>query len=176
MTPLEAIFGSWKIPRKGKNNAKENDLLTFRCHKKMGEEGGKSARRLEKLQRDFLWGGGNLERKAHLVNWETVCVDKEKGGLGIRKLTLLNKALLGKWIWRFACAKEDLWKQVLMAKYGQEDFGWRTKKAFGAFGVGVWKEILKEAGWCWEKLAFKVGKGTKIRFWTDLWCGGTVLS
>ena len=25
------------------------------------------ARRLEKLQRDFLWGMGNLERKAHLV-------------------------------------------------------------------------------------------------------------
>ena len=134
------------------------------------------SRRLEKLQRDFLWGGGNLVWKAHLVNWEAVCVDKEKGGFGIRKLTLLNKALLGKWIWRFACAKEDLWKQVLMVKYGQEDFGWRTKKAFGAFGVGVWKEILKEVGWCWEKMAFKVGKGTKIRFWTDLWCGGTVLS
>ena len=28
------------------------------------------ARRLEKLQRDLVWGGGNLERKAHLVNWE----------------------------------------------------------------------------------------------------------
>ena len=42
--------------------------------------------------------------------------------------------------------------------------------------MGVWKEILKEAGWCWEKLAFKVGKGNKIRFWTDLWCGDTVLS
>ena len=25
-------------------------------------------------------------------------------------------------------------------------------------------------------MAFKVGKGTKIRFWTDLWCGCTVLS
>ena len=56
------------------------------------------ARRLEELQRDFLWGGGNLERKAHLVKWEVVCGNKEKGGLGIRKLTLLNKALLGKWI------------------------------------------------------------------------------
>ncbi|RVW77485.1 hypothetical protein CK203_053447 [Vitis vinifera] len=33
------------------------------------------ARRLEKLQRDFLWGGGSTERKAHLVNWERVCVD-----------------------------------------------------------------------------------------------------
>ena len=26
------------------------------------------ARRLKKLQRDFLWGGGSMERKAHLVN------------------------------------------------------------------------------------------------------------
>ena len=25
--------------------------------------------KLEKIQRDFLWGGGNLERKPHLVNW-----------------------------------------------------------------------------------------------------------
>ena len=75
------------------------------------------ARRLEKLQRDFLWGGGNLERKAHLVNWEVVCADKEKGGLGIRKLALLNKALLDKWIWRFAYDKENLWKKVILVKY-----------------------------------------------------------
>nr|CAN77770.1 hypothetical protein VITISV_044337 [Vitis vinifera] len=78
------------------------------------------ARRLEKVQRDFLWGEGNLERKAHLVNWEVVCADKNKGGLGLRKLALLNKALLGKWIWRFAFDKDNLWKQVIMAKYGQE--------------------------------------------------------
>ena len=32
--------------------------------------------RLEKIQRDFLWGGGNLERKPHLVNWKTVCLEK----------------------------------------------------------------------------------------------------
>ena len=76
------------------------------------------ARRLEKLQRDFLWGGGNLEKKAHLVNWEVVCADKENGGLGLRKLALLNKVLLGKWIWRFAYVEKDLWKQVFVAKYG----------------------------------------------------------
>ncbi|RVX07536.1 putative ribonuclease H protein [Vitis vinifera] len=92
------------------------------------------ARRLEKLQRDFLWGGGSMERKAHLVNWERVCAGKKKGGLGLRKLVPLNKALLGKWVWRFARAKDEMWKQVLMAKYGQEEFGWRTKKANGAFG------------------------------------------
>ncbi|WKA02181.1 hypothetical protein VitviT2T_020399 [Vitis vinifera] len=71
------------------------------------------ARKLEKLQRVFLWGRGNLEKKTHLVNWEVVCADKEKGGLGLRKLAFLNKALLGKWIWRFACDKENLWNEVI---------------------------------------------------------------
>ena len=40
-------------------------------------------RRLEKIQRDFLWGGGNLERKPHLVNWKTVCLQKSRGVLGL---------------------------------------------------------------------------------------------
>ena len=121
-------------------------------------------------------GRGQWGEKAHLVKWEVVCADKEKGGLGLRKLACLNKALLGKWIWRFARAKEDLWKKVLEAKYGQEGFGWRTRKANGVFGIGVWKQILKESDWCWENMVFKVGKGNKIRFWTDSWCGNNVLS
>ena len=31
----------------------------------------------------------------------------------------------------------------------------------------MWKEILKEANWCWDNMMFKVGKGTKVKFWTD---------
>ncbi|RVX21022.1 hypothetical protein VitviT2T_011245 [Vitis vinifera] len=134
------------------------------------------ARRLEKVQRDFLWGGGQMEGKTHLVNWEVVCTDKTKGGLGIRKLALLNKALLGKWIWRYASDKDNLWKQVIKVKYGQEDFGWRPKKTKGAVGVGVWKEIWKESEWCWNNMFFKVGKGNTIKFWTDVWCAETALS
>ena len=30
--------------------------------------------------------------------------------------------------------------------------------------MGVWKEILKEANWCWDNMMFKVGKGTKVKF------------
>ena len=134
------------------------------------------ARRLEKLQRDFLWGGGRMKRKIHLINWEVVCTQKENGGLGIWKIDLLNKALLGKWIWRFAFEEDILWKKVIGVKYGQEGFGWRTNEARGAFGVGVWNEILKEANWCWDNIMFKVGKGTKVKFWTDHWCSNEVLS
>ncbi|RVW91083.1 hypothetical protein CK203_039931 [Vitis vinifera] len=121
-------------------------------------------------------GGGNMEGKIHLVKWEVVCTDKEKGGLGLRKLAMLNKALLGKWIWRYACDKENLWKQVIKVKYGQEGLGWRPKKANGDVGVGVWKEIWKESDWCWDNMIFRVGKGNNIRFWTDVWCIDTALS
>ena len=103
---------------------------------------------------------------------------KEQGWarLGLRKIVILNRALLGKWIWRFACEKDNLWKQVITTKHGQEDHGWRSKKASGAVGVGVWKEILKESDWCWENLVFLVGKGSQIKFWKDTWCTDTLLS
>ena len=124
------------------------------------------AKRLEKLQRDFLWRWGRLEREVHLINWEVVCTQKEKGGLGIRKIDPLNKALLDKWIWRIAFEKDNLWKMVIGVKYGKEEFGWRTKEARGTYGVGVWKKIM-EAKWCWDSIKFKVGKGTRVKFWTD---------
>ncbi|RVW72100.1 Rhodanese-like domain-containing protein 8, chloroplastic [Vitis vinifera] len=134
------------------------------------------AKRVEKIQRDFLWGGGNLEGKIHLVKWDVVCTEKRNGGLGLRRIATLNRALLGKWTWRFACERDNLWKQVISTKYGQEEHGWRAKKVSGAAGVGVWKEIMKESEWCWENLAFLVGKGSKIKFWKDSWCTDTPLS
>ena len=79
-------------------------------------------------------GKGKYGKKSPFSQLGVVCTGKEKGGLGLRKLVLLNKALLCKWVWRFARAKDELWKQVLTAKYGQEELGWRTKKANGAFG------------------------------------------
>ena len=59
-----------------------------------------------------------MERKVHLINWEVVCAQKEKGGLGLRKIILLKKVLLGKWVWRLAIEKDNLWKKVLLVKYG----------------------------------------------------------
>ena len=38
--------------------------------------------RLERIHRDFLWGGGALNRKTHLVRWTTICLDNKKEGLG----------------------------------------------------------------------------------------------
>jgi hypothetical protein len=53
---------------------------------------------IEKLQRDFLWGGIKDEFKFHLVKWLTICSPMQYGGFGVRSLFKFNQALLGKWL------------------------------------------------------------------------------
>jgi hypothetical protein len=64
------------------------------------------AKRIESIQCGFLWGGIGEEFKFHLVNWPKVFSPVREGRLGIRNLRCFNRALLGKWLWRFASEPE----------------------------------------------------------------------
>lgn len=100
--------------------------------------------RLEKIQKDFLWGGGKLEKKPHLVKRPIVYSNETKGSLGVRCLSKFNRALLGKWSWCFVEENGALWHQVINRKYGVEEGGWCTREVREGYGVGFWKEIRKE--------------------------------
>ena len=127
--------------------------------------------RLEKIQRDFLWGGVTLDSKPHLVKWDTVCSDRRMGGLGVRRLHLLNKAVLCKWIWRFASKREAFWRQIINGKYWDLEGGWCSKEVRGGYGVGLWKTIRKLWDVVSSNSSFSVGNGKMIKFWKDKWCG-----
>jgi hypothetical protein len=137
------------------------------------------AKRIEKIQRDFLWGGGGGgmkdEVKFHLVEWAKVCSPIDEGGLGIQNVRRFNQALLGKWLWRFAQEKGAWWRLVLVAKYGLVWGVWRSGDIFGSHEMGLWKFICM--GWQIFKSHFRFdpGKGSKIRFWDEVWRGDRAL-
>ncbi|GKV36107.1 hypothetical protein SLEP1_g44275 [Rubroshorea leprosula] len=79
---------------------------------------------LDKIRRNFLWGGEGEGKKINWVSWERVCISKEEGGLGVKDLKKFNVALMGKWLSRLANMEEGLWKSVIVGKYGVEGGHW----------------------------------------------------
>ena len=119
------------------------------------------------MHRDFLWGDSNF----HLVGWDKICAPIANGGLGIRKITTFNEALLGKWLWRFGKEEDRLWRRVVVSKYGEDGGGWTSKLGRGAHGCGLWRGI--RMGWedFSKNCQFVVRLGNRVRYWQDGWYG-----
>ena len=110
-----------------------------------------------------------MEKRPHLVKWVVVCSHKKKGGLGIRNLSTLNRALLCKWSWRFAVERDSYWKLIMSRKFGEEEGGWSSRGVREGYGVGIWKEISKEGSLLLNNVSTSVGDGKRVRFWNDIW-------
>lgn len=73
--------------------------------------------KLDKINRDFLWGSSMEKKKLHLMGWSKIIRSKEEGGLGIQATRAKNIALLAKLNWRLFHEKDSLWAKVLLNKY-----------------------------------------------------------
>lgn len=72
-----------------------------------------------------------------MVNWSLICMDKRSEGLGIRRLSILNKALVGKCPWTFSCESDFLWKRVILGKYEEEEGGWCSRRVRKGYEMRV---------------------------------------
>ena len=50
-----------------------------------------------------------------------------------------------------------------------------TREVREGFGVGFWKEIVKEGSLLQNKVVFSVGNGRNVKFWKDNWYGNFAL-
>ena len=104
------------------------------------------------------------------MDWNTVCRSKEVGGLGVRRISEFNTALLEKWCWRLLTDTSSLWFRVLSARYGME--GGRLK-AGGREASSWWRDISLLSRECWfsDHVDRVLGNGKHTLFWLDVWCG-----
>lgn len=121
-----------------------------------------------------LWNDLEDNHKYHLANWDSVSMPKEFGGLEIPNLRDLNLCLLRSWLKRYNLDDKKLWKELIDFKYNTCKPNIFYSKDIGAsqFFKGVmWAAAEAKLGFRW-----KIGNGSKIRFWEDNCLGASSLA
>ncbi|GJT58394.1 hypothetical protein Tco_1001927 [Tanacetum coccineum] len=118
--------------------------------------------------RGFLWCQGGMGRGKAKVSWDVVCLPKDEGALGIRRLDLFNKALMTSHIWKLLYMKDSLWvKWIHMYKIQDHNFWEIPCRGNMTWG---WRKILQLRPLIRKFIRYKVSDGSRVSLWYDQWC------
>ena len=127
--------------------------------------------KLDKINRDFLWGSISEKKRMHMVGWSKIVRSKEEEGLGIQAARVKNIVLLSKLNWRMSHEQNAPWAKVLLKKYCST---WRVRLRDSEKlpSSPNWKAIslgfpIFKNGICWG-----IGNGHGVRAWLDNWING----
>lgn len=121
---------------------------------------------IQRMMRNFLWSA-NFERlKSNLVRWETVCLPRSKGGLGLRRVKEFNQACLLNLAWS-AISTNSLWANWFRDRYFKGNSMWHPRNPRG--GSGIWKSLSPFSSLIQRNSRWVIGNGQSILLWFDNW-------
>eukprot|EP00253_Pinus_taeda_P035953 PITA_35953 len=104
-------------------------------------------KQIRNLQRSFMWGSTTTNRKWALVKWTTVCMPKNKGGIGLRDPEHSNTIMGAKIWWQWVTNPDKPWAKLWTAKYAnnrpQEDLVRFTPTDKGSLEVELRKRNIR---------------------------------
>lgn len=120
--------------------------------------------------RDFWWTGvqeENQKKPLYLKAWAEICKSKKEGGLGIRNLEAINKAILVNYAWKIVTTNHSITARILKYKYFSYTSFWKVptnilKSAF-------WSSILKVREPLINAVTLQISKGNTC-IWSSPWC------
>ncbi|GJS55289.1 CASP-like protein 4A3 [Tanacetum coccineum] len=108
-----------------------------------------------------------MRRGKAKVSWESICLSKNKGGLGIHRLEMFNVALITSHIWSILTLKESLWvKWIHTNKLRGRNFWDYPLRGNMTWG---WRKILQIRPTIRKFFWYKIGNGSTIFAWFDNW-------
>ncbi|KAL9687628.1 hypothetical protein QQ045_032033 [Rhodiola kirilowii] len=84
-------------------------------------------RNIERLLSNFLWDSGASSRR-HWLSWDLICTPRQEGGLGLKMLSDIRKAVLAKLAWKFLL-NDSAWASYARLRYKNKPKGsalWRA--------------------------------------------------
>ncbi|XP_075640568.1 putative mitochondrial protein AtMg00310 [Castanea sativa] len=128
----------------------------------------KTCDNLDSLTRRFWWkpkasGGRYIAWKAR----EKLCHPKCIGGLGFKKAKEFNSALLAKVAWMIATKRDNIYMNVLKAKYKvSQDWLYNEPPRIAS---PCWRAIENAKKLILKGVCYLIGDETSINVWMDLW-------
>ncbi|GKD12289.1 hypothetical protein Tco_1196696 [Tanacetum coccineum] len=108
-----------------------------------------------------------MRRGKAKVAWEDICLPKDEGGLGIRRLDHFNVALISSHVWSILTRKESLWVKWIhthkLRGHNFWDYPFRGNMTWGWHKILQIHPIIGKFIWC------KIGNGSSISAWFDNW-------
>ncbi|KAF4363009.1 hypothetical protein F8388_020525 [Cannabis sativa] len=125
---------------------------------------------MDQAVRKYWWtGNADKERFLALIDWNSLCLPLDRGGLNFKKFEDINLALISKLGWKLASEDDSLWCKVFKAKYmsnGDKSF-WSMKvpkhASFGAKGIMASRDLIRNET-CWL-----IGNGRRAEVWNSPW-------
>ncbi|KAL0293630.1 UNVERIFIED_CONTAM: hypothetical protein Scaly_3137800 [Sesamum calycinum] len=115
--------------------------------------------------RKFLWQGPNRRGNAK-VAWDQICKPKRRRP-GIRSMTVSNKALMLKQLWRILHNDgTSIWVEWIQLGRLHNNTLWTFNGATGTWG---WKKMLKLRPILQQGVLYKIGNGSTFKLWQDIW-------
>ncbi|GJT91068.1 putative reverse transcriptase domain, reverse transcriptase zinc-binding domain protein [Tanacetum coccineum] len=123
--------------------------------------------KIEDWKNKSLSFAGEMKRGNAKVKWDIVCLPKEDGGLGIRRLKTWNLALMTTHIWSILSNRQSLWvKWINSYRLKDRNFWDIPVKSNSSYG---WRKILQMQNVVRRFFFHVVGKGNRKSAWFDKW-------
>ncbi|XP_013607815.1 uncharacterized protein LOC106408165 [Brassica napus] len=103
------------------------------------------------------------------VSWEDLCIPKEEGGLGLRKLQDSSKTFALKLIWRLFTQPLSLWVSWVNHYLLKYNSFWDVRD--DQKSSWMWRKLLKLRDLAHEFMKVEVRDGKTCHFWFDDWLG-----
>eukprot|EP00268_Persea_americana_P010099 TRINITY_DN14077_c0_g1_i14.p1 TRINITY_DN14077_c0_g1~~TRINITY_DN14077_c0_g1_i14.p1 ORF type:complete len:294 (+),score=44.57 TRINITY_DN14077_c0_g1_i14:1403-2284(+) len=126
----------------------------------------KTSLQSERPMRNFLWSANPDKSRSSLVRWDTVCLPKAEGGLGLRRVREFNEACLLFLAWS-AISVDSVWANWFRGRYFKGLPIWYSKNPRN--GSCIWKKLRGLSSLLQKDCRWIVSNGQSVNLWFDNW-------